>query len=151
MPPGSEVSESVLQEESSKLEPACVDLCPKYAHASGGQECGPPQLIVRISGGLVYCLHGTVVWKTQNLVLVPTVGGKSRSTNKHISAPVELTNSDRQLTHSSKRRPVSGREAAAGGSTSSRLRLRLSGNVCFFFFLLNTDVSRTGPNSTSGF
>ena len=68
---------------------ASVDLCPKYAHVSGGQECGPPKLIVRISGGL--CIVYTAQWSgNSSLVLsdcrffLRAVGArqrKSQSTN----------------------------------------------------------------------
>lgn len=48
---------------------ARVDLCPKYAHASRGQECGAPKLIVRISGGL--CVVYTAQ-RSGNSNLLPT-------------------------------------------------------------------------------
>lgn len=101
---------------------ASVDLCPKYAHASGGQECGAPKLIVRISGGLCTVYTAQRSGKS-SLVLSDCrfflravgarqrkrgTGRKNRSTNNTAHLPVKLTNSDRQLTHSSKQRPMSG-------------------------------------------
>lgn len=104
-----------------QAEAASVDLCPKYAHASGGQECRAPELIVRISGGL--CIVYTAQ-RSGNSSLVlsdccffsQSCGSREETeddweeepVHKHSSPPVELTNSDRQLTHSSKQRPTSG-------------------------------------------
>lgn len=59
--PAIKVSGSVLQVWSSKTHRSrSTDLCPKYTHASSGQECGPPKLLVRISGGL--CIVYTAQW-----------------------------------------------------------------------------------------
>lgn len=129
---------------------AGVDLCPKYAHVSGGQECGAPKLIVRISGGL--CVVYTAQ-QSGNSSLVLTdcrsfhraVGAlqrqrrKSRSTNNTAHC-----HSDRQLTHSSTQRSVSELYNVAAGSTSSWPNLRVDGNVFY------THVGCNRPNSSSG-
>lgn len=134
----------VLQVSSKKYERAGVsgvDLCPTYADAGRGQECGAPKLIVRISGGLC------VVYMTQgsgNSNLVPTdcssllravgalhrlyaMGGRGRPQTTQLAA-VGLTNSDRQLTHSSKRTPCLDWRCVKR-STSSCLCLRVAQNA----------------------
>lgn len=71
--------------------------------------------------GFMYCLHGTAVWKLKPrsvwLPLLSQRGGtqvekggywEEEPVHKHSSLPAKLTNSDRQLTHSSKQRPMSG-------------------------------------------
>lgn len=65
-----------------------VDLCPKYAHASGGfRNVGLPWLIEGISGGSVHCLPGPVLRSPRALVLSGRAGmgwegGRSGSANR---------------------------------------------------------------------
>lgn len=101
---------------------AGVDLCPKYTHASRGQECGAPKLIGRISGVYVlFTRHGgletrasvrlTAVFLSQSGGTQAEKGGTRSSTNKPTNTarcPPKLTNTDRQLTHSSTQRAMSG-------------------------------------------
>lgn len=131
---------------------ANVDLCPKYTHANGGQECGLPWLIVGISGGLC-TIYTTRVWKLgrsscPDCSVVPcTVGTQQRMGGgdweeepihkQHSSLPVTLTNSDRQLTHSFKQGPRVWIGAVAGHHTSCRQSLRVTGSFFFFFFYIN--------------
>lgn len=70
----------------------------------------------------MYCLHGTVAWKVKPcsvwLLLLSQSSGSPPGKEvdweevpvhkQRSSLPIKLTNSDRQLTHSSKQRPTSG-------------------------------------------
>ncbi len=140
---------------------ASVDLCPKYAHASGGQECGAPKLIVRISGGLciVYTAQGSgnsSLVRSDWRVFLRALGAEQRKggpggrAGLQTSPQTQLTacQTDKQWQTADTFLRTEAHvwtEAAAGGSTSSRLRPRAAGNVFY------TNVSCNRPNSTSGF
>lgn len=122
---------------------ASVDLCPKYTHASGGQECGPPKLIVRISGGYMYCLHGTAVWKLKpcsvGLTSLSQTGGRGRGGLGGRACPqtAQLTacQTDKQWQAADTFFHTEAHvwtEAVAGGSTSSRPCLRAAERVFIY-------------------
>lgn len=101
----------------------------------------------------MYCLHCTSAWS----VFLRAVGARLREggdweeepvfkqAHKHSALPAKLTNSDRQLTHSSTQRPMSGPRLRQEAAHPPANALGFAGNLFY------TNVSCDGLNSTSGF